>query len=122
MKGSHAKEWQNAMEAEFNALEGSEACILVPRHKYKKVMRCRWVLRTKYSADGEVERHKARLVAKGYTQRSGIDFQGTFSPVARQSSIRSIMTHAAEFGLTLYQLDVIMAYINGYLDKEIYMK
>ena len=69
-----------------------------------------------------MERHKARLVAKGFSQQPGIDFEETFAPVARQSSIRMVMALSAELGLCLYQLDVVMAYTNGDLDEEIFME
>lgn len=76
------------------------------------------MLRTKYKTDGNVERRKAHLVAKGYSQRLGIDFQETFAPVARQSSIRILVATAAQLDLSLYQLDVVMAYINRDLEEE----
>ena len=76
-----------------------------------KIIGCRWVLRTKYNADGGTERRKARLVAKGNNQRPGIDFDKTFSAVARQSTIRLLMAIAVEMDLEVYQLDVVLAYI-----------
>lgn len=78
-------------------------------------------MRTKLNAQGNIERRKARLVAKGFTQQPGVDFQETYAPVARLSSIRILVALAAELGLTLYQLDIVMAYINGDLHEEIFM-
>lgn len=122
MKGPLAKQWKEAMQLEFDALKRNNAWILVERPRSKNVVGYRWVLKTKYNADGSVERKKARLVAKGYTQRPGVDFRETFAPVARQSSVRILAALAAELGLTLYQLDVVMAYINGDLDEVIFME
>ena len=122
MAGPHAKEWKKAMQSEFDALQRCNAWLLVERPTDKKVIGCRWVLRTKFSADGSVERRKARLVARGFSQQPGMDFQETFAPVARLSSIRILVALAAELGITLYQLDVVMAYINGDLDEELYME
>lgn len=110
------------MQSEFDALKQSNAWCLIKRPKNKNVIGCRWVLRTKYKTDGNVERRKARLVAKGYSQRLGIDFQETFAPVARQSSIRFLVATAAQLDLSLYQLDVVMAYINRDLEEEILME
>lgn len=120
--GPYAKEWKDAMKSEFDALQENKAWILVDRPVNKNVIDCRWVLRTKFNADGSVERRKARLVARGFSQQPGVDYQETFSPVARLSSIRIVVALAAEWKLTLYQLDVVMAYINGNLDEEIFME
>lgn len=61
-------------------------------------------------------------MAKGYSQQPGMDFYETYAPVARQSSVRMILAVSAELGLDLYQLDVVMAYINGDLEEDIYME
>lgn len=122
LTGPYSQEWKNSMEEEFNALKASGAWILVQRPENRKIIGCRWVLRTKFKADGTIERRKARLVAKGCSQQPGIDFQETFSPVSRLSSIRIIVALSSEYGLTLYQLDVVMAYINGHLEEEIFME
>lgn len=121
LNGPYASEWREAMRFEFDALKRSDAWSLVERPRNKNVIGCRWVLRTKYKADGSVERRKVRLVAKGYSQQSEVDFQETFASVARQSSIR-ILAIAAQLDLTLYQLDVVIAYVNGDLDEEIFME
>jgi hypothetical protein len=73
------------------------------------------------NASGDIEKYKARLVAKGYTQREGIDFVETFSPVAKFTSIRILGALTAYFDLELHQMDVKTAFLNGHLDEEIYM-
>ena len=70
---------------------------------------------------GNIERFKARLVAKGFTQREGIDYNETFSPVSCKDSFRIIMTLVAHYDLELHQMDVKTAFLNGDLEKNIYM-
>ena len=85
-------------------------------------MAFKWVYKTKKDSNGNVERYKARLVAKGFTQREGIDYHNTFSPVSKKDSFRIIMALVAHFDLELHQMDVKTAFLNGDLDEEVYMK
>ena len=68
-----------------------------------------------------MERYKARLVAKGYTQKEGIDFKETFSPVSSKDSFRTIMALVAHYDLELHQMDVKTTFLNGNIDETIYM-
>ncbi|KAL8103750.1 hypothetical protein AgCh_028088 [Apium graveolens] len=77
---------------------------------------------TKLNQNGEIQKHKARLVAKGFTQKPGVDFSETFSPVARLETIRSLIALAAQKKWKLFQLDVKSAFLNGKLDEEIYVE
>ena len=83
---------------------------------------CRWVFKTKRGSDGKVERYKARLVAKGYTQKFGEDYDETFSPVVRYSSVRALLAFAVQNGMMIHQMDVVTAFLNGTLEEEIYME
>ena len=79
------------------------------------------MFKAKPAAKGQVERYKARLVVKGYSQREGIDFKKTFSPVSTKDSLRIIMAIVAHFDLALHQMDVRTTFLNEYLVKDVYM-
>jgi hypothetical protein len=79
------------------------------------------VFKRKLRPDGTIEKYKARLVAKGYTQKEGEDFFNTYSPMARLTTIRVLLSLAASHGLLVHKMDVKMTFLNGELDEEIYM-
>ena len=82
----------------------------------------KWVFKVKHSSDGKVERFKARLVAKGYAQKYGIDYDETFSPVVKFSSVRALIAFAIQNDMLLHQMDVVTAFLNGNLEEDIYMQ
>ena len=113
--------WVEAMQSEMDALEKNGTWTLVDLPDGKKPVGCKWVYTLKYNAEGKIERYKARLVAKGYTQTYGIDFQETFSPVAKLNSVRVLLSLAANLDWPLHQFDVKNAFLHGTLKEEIYM-
>ena len=81
----------------------------------------KWVFRNKQDQDGIVVRNKARLVAQGYTQVEGLDFGETYAPVARLKAIRILLAYACAHNIKLYQMDVKSAFLNGYINEEVYV-
>eukprot|EP00731_Ephydatia_muelleri_P016374 Em0009g798a len=116
------KKWRDAMKAKINSLHQHNVWDLVECPKECKPVGSKWVFKVKTNADGSTERFKARLVAQGYTQREGLDYDETFSPVVRSESIRSVISLACKEGLKLHQMDVTTAFLNGELDQVIYMR
>ena len=80
------------------------------------------VFKTKRNAKGNIEQFKAKLVAKGFTQKVGIDYKKTFSPVSKKDLLRIILALVAHYDLELHQMDVKTVFQNGNLDEEIYME
>ena len=116
-----SEKWFNAMKEELKSMDDNEVWELVELPNEKKRVGCKWVFKTKRDSKGNIERHKARLVAKGYTQKDGIDYKETFSPVSKKDSLRIIMAIVAHYDLELHQMDVKTAFLNGDLEEEVYM-
>ncbi|KAK2417316.1 putative mitochondrial protein [Trifolium repens] len=114
--------WIEAMQEELNQFERSEVWDLVPRPEDVNVIGTKWVYKNKSDENGTVTRNKARLVAQGYTQIEGLDFDETFAPVARLESIRLLLGVACILKFKLYQMDVKSAFLNGYLQEEVYVE
>ncbi|KAL4591583.1 hypothetical protein LXL04_004552 [Taraxacum kok-saghyz] len=121
MTYDQSSKWNEAMIDELNSMEKNDVWELVELPNGCKPVGCKWVFKTKLDPNGNIERYKARLVAKGYTQKKGIDFQETFSPVSRKDSLRIVMALVAHFDLELHQMDVKTAFLNGDLHENVYM-
>ena len=115
-------EWRKAMDSEIASLKENQTWEVVDLPKGAKALPCKWVYRVKETQDGRIDRYKARVVIKGFSQRYGIDYRETFSPVAKLATIRSILSVAANENLHLSQFDVTTAFLYGHLEEEIYMK
>ncbi|BBN68869.1 wall-associated kinase 2 [Prunus dulcis] len=118
----HDPNWQHAMHAELKALQQNNTYSMVPLPVGHKPIGCKWVYKIKYKSDGTIERYKAWLVAKGYTQVEGIDYQETFSPTTKLTTLRCLITVAAARNWFIHQLDVQNAFLNGDLHEVVYME
>jgi hypothetical protein len=121
-KASGHPDWDTTMNEEYHSLMENDTWDLVPLPKGRKLVRCKWVYRTKYASDGSVERHKAQLVSKGFSQVEGIDYNETFSPVAKMNSIHLVLALATSHKWEVHQMDVKSTFLHGDLQEEIYME
>ena len=99
------------MKEEMNSMISNRVWDLIELPNGVKFIGCKWVFKTKNDSLGNIERHKARLVAKGFTQREGIDYTETFSPVSRKDYLRIIMALVAHFDIDLHQMYVKTAFL-----------
>ncbi len=76
--------------------------------------------KVKHNVDGSVSRYEVRLVAKGYDQTYGIDYEETYSPIAKMTTVRAIIVMAAPKGWSLHQMDVKNVFLHGDLQEEVY--
>jgi histone deacetylase 1/2 len=114
-------EWQKAMEAEYKALMNNKTWTLVPFQGQENIIDSKWIYKTKYKADGTIERRKARLVARGFQQTAGLDYDETFSPVVKSSTVRIILSIAVHLSWEVRQLDINNAFLNGNLKENVFM-
>lgn len=120
---SHDKNsWCKAMDEEYASLMKNGTWKLVDAPRNQKIIDNKWVYKMKLKPDGSIDRYKARLVVRGFTQRYGVNYKETFSPVVRYSSIRAILAVSAARKMTLKQFDVKTAFLYGDLAEDIYMK
>nr|GEW36595.1 retrovirus-related Pol polyprotein from transposon TNT 1-94 [Tanacetum cinerariifolium] len=94
---------------------------LVPQPDCVMIITLKWIYKVKLDEYGDVLKNKARLVVKGYRQEEGIDFEESFAPVARIEAIRIFIANTTSRNMTIYQMDVKTAFLNGELKKEVYV-
>lgn len=122
VSGSDSSFWLAAMQKEMSFLEDNLTWTLTSLQSNHVAIKVRWVYKVKRNIDGSIERRRARLVVKGFTQRPGIDFTETFSPVLKYDSLRVILAIAAVDDLDLFQFDVASAFLQSPLVGELYVE
>lgn len=114
--------WGVAVDCEITSLEEANTWRLEHLPPGKKALGCKWIFTIKYKSDGTIERYKARLVVMGNHQEEGSDYEETFAPVARMTTVRLFLDIAAKENQEVHQMDVHNAFLHGDLHEEVYMK
>ena len=113
---------KEAIQSEVDSIIQNNTWVLVDLPSGNKAIGCKWVFKRKLKSDGSIDKYKARLVAKGFTQKKGLDYFDTYSPVSSITTIRILIALASIHNLFIHQMDVKTTFLNGDLDKKIYME
>lgn len=106
----------------FEAIKKNEAWEISVAPLGKRAIGLKWIFKTKYTSNGEVQRHKAHLVAKGYTQEHGVDFDKVFSLVARMEMVRVLFAFEAQQGWLVFHQDVKSVFLNDEVLENVYVR
>ena len=90
------------MHEEYQLIMKNDVWDVVPRPEGKSVVTSKWIYKIKHTSDGSIEKYKARFEARGFSQKEGINYEDSFAPVARDTSIRAIMALAAKLEWKLH--------------------
>ena len=116
------KEWKDAMIEEYRLIMKNDVWDVVPRPEVKSIVTSKWIYKIKHAADGSIEKYKERFVAHGVSQKGGIDYEETFPPVSKYTSIISILALAAVMKWKIHQMDVKTAFLNGVVEEKVYVE
>lgn len=121
LSGDNSSQWAKSMERELKSIETNETWEIVEKPVGKQILETKWVYAKKEKEEGE-ERFKARLVVRGFAQnQESINFDEIYSPVAKLTTIRTLLAVGLEKDFYFQQLDVKTAFLNGEIDSEIYL-
>jgi hypothetical protein len=110
------------MTEEYQSIMKNDVWDIVLRPEGKFVVTSKWIYKIKNVADGSVKKYKARFVARGFSQVERIDYEETFSHVARYTSILTIIALSTSMGWRLHQMDVKTSFLNVEIEEEVYIE
>ncbi|GKD97503.1 retrotransposon protein, putative, ty1-copia subclass, partial [Tanacetum coccineum] len=113
--------WLDAMNAKMQSMKDNQVWRLIDLSPDAKTIGSKWVFKKKIDMDGNVHTYKAHLVAKGYTQTYEIDYEETFSYVSDIRAIKILIAIAAFYDYVIWQMNVKISFLNGYLHEDVYM-
>ena len=111
------KEWIDAMVEEYQSIIKNDVWKIVPRPKDKSMVSSKWIFKTNLSANSSIEKYKERFVARGFSQKEGIEYEEAFAPVARYTSIKTVLALAAKNKWKLHQMDLKTTFLNGLIEE-----
>nr|GFB35081.1 retrovirus-related Pol polyprotein from transposon TNT 1-94 [Tanacetum cinerariifolium] len=113
--------WIDSMQEELIQFKRLDVWVLVPTPDNISPLTLKWLFKNKHDEEQTVIRNKSRLVVRGYCQEEGIDFEESFTPVARMEAIRIFLAYATHKSFTVFQMDVKTAFLHGSLKEDVYV-
>ena len=120
--GALEQKHRDAIIEEYQSIMKNDFWDVVPRPKAKSVVTSKWIYKIKHAADGSIEKYKEIFVACGFSHKEGIDYEESFSPMARYTSIRTVLALATVMKWEIHQMDVKTAFLNGVVKEEVYVE
>ncbi len=117
-----AAKWKQAMDEEYTSLIKNKTWDLIKTPKDQNIINIWWLYRIKQKADGSIDHYKAWLITKGYTQEYGVDYDETYSPVFKFTSLWTILSIGVTLDFEIYQMDIKTAFLNGNIDTKMYIQ
>lgn len=121
MAGPEAAKWNEEMGSDIRSMYANQVWNMVDHVPGRKTVGCKWIFKKKTDMDGNAHTYKARLVAKRFTHTQGVDYDETFSPIAKIKPIRIMLVIDAFHDYEIWQMDVKTTFLNGKLSKDVYM-
>eukprot|EP00253_Pinus_taeda_P008095 PITA_08095 len=121
-EASKHSEWMFAMNEEYQSIMKNGVWEIVPGPENKFVVTSKWIYKIKHAGDGRIDKYKARFVARGFSQEEGIDYEETFAPTTRYTTIRSLISLEAPMKWKVHQMDIKATFLNGTIDEEVYIR
>lgn len=116
------KKWLESMEKEKNSLLENKVIMVVPKPRDRKLIKTKWVYKVKKNHLNVPTVLKSRIVAKGYSQKYGLDYFDSYSPVVHFKSIKCLLALSANYGMVIHQLDFATAYLNSKLEEDLFIE
>lgn len=110
------------MIEEYNFIMKNDVCEVVTRPEDRSVVGSRWIYKIKYIVDGSIEKYKARFLENMYTQKEGIEYEETFTIVARYTSIKCIISLTVQMRWEIHQMDVRTSFLKGVIEEDVYIE
>ncbi|XP_020685901.1 uncharacterized protein LOC110102068 [Dendrobium catenatum] len=120
-QAAQSPQWISTMTEEILALKQKGTWSLVPPPTNDPILGCKWTFKIKTLPNGSIDLYKARLVAQGFNHTQGDNYNETFSPVTKMTTIRMLLTLALHRNWSTLQLKVSNAFLHGDLIEKIYM-
>ncbi|GJT94813.1 retrovirus-related pol polyprotein from transposon TNT 1-94 [Tanacetum coccineum] len=111
--------WIKSMQEELLQFKRLDVWVLVPPSDNIKPLTLKWLFKNKYDEENTVIRNKTRLVGIGYRQEEGINFEESFTPVAKMEAIRIFLAYDAHKSFIVFQMDVKTAFLHGTLKEDV---